>query len=35
MIGNKEYAIKEKGDIDKIEFNSLVRNINLIRSTSK
>ena len=35
MIGNKVYTLKEKNDIDKIEFNSLVRNINLIRSTTK
>ena len=35
IVGNKEYVIKEKDDIDKIEFNGLVRNINLIRSTTK
>ena len=35
MIGNKEYTLKEKNDINKIEFNSLIRNINLIRSTTK
>ena len=35
MIGNKEYTLKEKNDIDKIEFNNIVRNINLARSTTK
>jgi len=29
------YILKEKDDIDKIEFNSIDGNINLIRSTTK
>jgi len=35
MIGNKEYTLKEKNDINKIEFNSLIRNINLLEVRQK
>ena len=35
IIGNRVYTLKEKDDINKIEFNNIEGSINLIRSTTK